>query len=79
MKIREKYTWRRRFAAPEPEPREPEYAGIVCSVCKNELFRGEEYGTDGARVVCGDCAREELMGLSDGELMELMGLEVKRG
>lgn len=73
------YSWRRRLEAREKEPPEPESAGICCTVCKNELFRGEEYGTDGERVLCADCARDELAGLSDGEVLKLMGFEVKRG
>lgn len=60
-------------------PPEPVYAGVRCSACKNELFRGEEYGADGGRVLCAQCARDELMGLTDGEVLELMGFEVKRG
>ncbi len=73
------FSWRGRLTAPAEGPREPEYAGVRCSVCKNELFRGEEYGADGERVLCAGCARDEIMGLSDGEVLELMGLEVRRG
>ena len=58
---------------------EPTIAGVRCSVCKNELFRGEIYGTDGERILCAECAREEFMGFSDGEVLELMGFDVRRG
>lgn len=73
------HRWRRCLAVREKGPEEPEYAGVRCSVCKNELFRGEAYGADGERVLCAQCARDELMGLTDGEVLELMGFEVKRG
>lgn len=64
---------------PGEEPPEPEGAGVWCSRCKNELFCGEIYGADGERILCAGCARDELMGLSDGEILELMGFEVRRG
>ena len=61
------------------EPEEPANAGVRCSVCKNELFRGETYGADGERILCAQCAREELAGLSDGEVLERVGFAVRRG
>lgn len=74
--------WKRRLVPPEErglEPPEPEGTGAVCCRCRNELTRGELYGTCDGRTVCAGCLEEEWGELSDEERFSMLGFDVKRG
>jgi hypothetical protein len=68
---------RYRFA----ESFEPPEAGTIayCSRCKGEIYEGEEFGTDGMRVICSDCVGNEFGELPLWAKFQLLGLDIKGG
>ena len=50
-----------------------------CSKCKGEIYAGEEYTTDGERVLCPECVEAEFAALPLWAKAQLMGMEVRGG
>lgn len=50
-----------------------------CSKCKGEIYAGEEYTTDGERVICPECVEAEFTALPLWAKAQLMGYEARGG
>lgn len=50
-----------------------------CSKCNGEIYEGEEFGTDGMRVICSDCVGNEFGELPLWAKFQLLGLDIKGG
>lgn len=48
-----------------------------CSKCNGEIYTGEEYTTDGERVLCPECVEAEFAALPLWAKAQLMGMELK--
>ena len=60
------------------EPEEPTVIAC-CSKCNGEIYAGEEYTTDGERVLCPECVEAEFAALPLWAKAQLMGYEVRGG
>lgn len=59
-----------------PEPEE-DVVIAYCSECKGEIYGGEEFVTDGYRVLCPECVEAEFAALPLWAKAQLMGMELK--
>lgn len=62
------------------DPQEAPY--ILCDECLTEFYEGETLYTWENKLICGECLREKVNDMNDGELADLLGSEtviVERG
>jgi hypothetical protein len=55
------------------DPQEAPY--ILCGECLTEFYEGEALYTWENKLICGECLREKVNDMNDGELADLLGSE----